>query len=139
MIDHVPCGISLEIGPHLRKDNVNEVEQAIFKFINTENSDNPVIQQQNSLDRKFCTKDNKTNRISCNVESSQDLEIFKVRGIIKKEKVNALLKNFEEIKAGQVIAYDNTGNQYAREDFIAVLVNEESYKEVLCLACKRIG
>ena len=97
------------------------------------------ILQFNSNYREFCTKDNKTNRISCNVESSQDLEIFKVRGIIKKEKVNALLKNFEEIKAGQVIAYDNTGNQYAREDFIAVLVNEESYKEVLCLACKRIG
>jgi len=30
-------------------------------------------------------------------------------------------------------------NKYAERDFSAVLVNEESYNRVLCLACKRIG
>jgi len=96
LIDFVKCGISLEIGPHHKVENVKEVSDSIFNLIKDKNH-------------------------------SKELEIYEVFGIIK---------NFEEIKKGQVIALDSTEEQKAEENFTAILVNEQAYSGILCLAAR---
>jgi len=107
LIDFVPCGISIEVGPHDRRENLREANELIKNII-----------------------ESKTN-------NNNDLEIFEVFGTIKKSKENILINNFDSIKKGDILAKDNSGNQIAESDFTAVLVNEEAYKDVLCLACKK--
>jgi len=106
LIDFVYCGISIEVGPHNRKENVEEASLLIKNLI------------KNKID--------------------EDIEIFEVFNIIKKSKENILINNFENITKGQVIASDISGNQIAEYDFTAVLVGEDAYKDVLCLACRKI-
>ncbi|MDO8516587.1 MAG: succinylglutamate desuccinylase/aspartoacylase family protein [Nanoarchaeota archaeon] len=73
-----------------------------------------------------------------NKNYSRDLEIYEVFKIVKKEKNEVLINNFDEIKKGQIIAKNNDEKQYAEEDFIAILVNEEAYKNTLCLAARKL-
>ena len=68
---------------------------------------------------------------------NESLEVFEVFETIKKEQPNILINNFQEVKKGQAIA-NGIENQKAKFDFIAVLVDEEAYNNVLCLACRRI-
>ncbi len=105
LIDHVDCGISLEIGPHTREENIDEVVTHIRRLASSEHFDIP-------------------------------LEIYEVFKIIKKERCNILIKNFERVHKGQLIAKDHLGEQYAESDFIAILVNESAYKDILCFAAK---
>ncbi len=106
LIDFVDCGISIEVGPHNRKENVEEASRLI--------------------------KNITENKIDGNIE------IFEVFDIIKKSKENVLINNFDNIAKGQIIAGDTSGNQIAEYDFTAVLVGEESYKDILCLASRRL-
>lgn len=107
LIDHVNCGISLEIGPHNREENINEVVMHIRKL---------------TISESFDTL----------------LEVYEVFKIIKKERCNVLIKNFEKVNKGQLIAKDHLGEQYAESDFIAILVNESAYKDILCFAARPI-
>jgi len=109
LIDFVDCGISIEVGPHNREENVKEANLLI----------------KNILENK--------------INNNNNMEIFEVFNIIKKSKENILINNFDNIKKDQVIASDISGNQIAEYDFTAVLVNEESYEGILCLACKKIN
>ncbi len=106
LIDFVKCGISLEVGPHIREENSKEVLNLINNLIENKNY-------------------------------SKDLEIYEVFKIIKKERSTVLINNFENIKCGQIISIDSKEKQRAEEDFTAVLVNEEAYETVLCLAAKK--
>lgn len=108
LIDFVDCGISIEVGPHNRKENVKEASLLIKNVIE--------------------------NKINNNL-----IEIFEVFDIIKKSKDNVLINNFDNVAKGQIIAGDISGNQISEYDFTAVLVDEEAYKDVLCLACKKIN
>ncbi len=107
LIDFVKCGISLEIGPHQRFENVNEVLDSIYNLIES---------------RYY----------------SEELVLYEVFDIIKKERKEVLIENFEEIKKGKIIARDYEGKQEAGMDFTAILVNEEDYGNVLCLAAKKL-
>ncbi len=78
------------------------------------------------------------NNLIENKSYSNDLEIYEVFKIIKKEREIVLINNFEKIKCGQIISADSKGKQQAEEDFTAVLVNEEAYENILCLAAKRL-
>lgn len=108
LIDFVKCGISIEIGPHNRKQNSEEVSNLINNLIENKNYSN-------------------------------GLEIYEVFKVIKKEKESILIRNFENISKGKVIAKDSTGQQVSDEEFTAILVNEEAYKDILCLAAKKIS
>jgi len=109
LIDYVNCGISLEIGPHERIENIQEVSEIIRNLVENKNR-------------------------------SDFLEIFEVFGKIKKEYENVLIKNFENIKKGQILSTgEGNKKQIADFDFTAILVNEESYGDVLCLAGKQIN
>ena len=105
LIDFVKCGISLEIGPHDRKENILEVKDLVINLVDNRNI-------------------------------SGKREIFEVFEVIKKEQKNILIKNFEEVKKGQIIAKGDE-SQIAEFDFTAVLVGEEAYEDILCLACKK--
>lgn len=108
LIDFVNCGISIEVGPHKRDENTQEVLELINNFLYK----------------------NKKN---------EDIEIYEVFDIIKKNLSNIIIENFEKIKKGQIIAYDTQDTnikQCADFDFTAVLVEEGSYGDILCLACK---
>jgi succinylglutamate desuccinylase len=106
LIDFVDCGISIEVGPHNRKENIIEANQLIKNII-----------------------ENKIN---------EDIEIFEVFNTIKRFKETILINNFDDITQGQIIANDVSGNQIAEYDFTAVLVGEDAYEDVLCLACRKI-
>lgn len=102
LIDFAKCGISLEIGPHQKKENIDEMVGHIRHF----------------LEKK---------------PANTSMEIFEVFAVIKKQGTQAVIKNFENVKKGSLIA---TG-QHAEFDFTAVLVDEESYDGILCLACRK--
>jgi len=104
LIDFVKCGISLEVGPHERKENVSEVVNLIKN-----------LEENNPKDK---------------------LEIYQIFSIIPKKEGKILIENFQEVKKGQIISKRRL-TQKARFDFTPVLVNEKSYKGVLCLACKK--
>ena len=54
LIDHVKCGISLEIGPHEKKDNVNKVVKAIKNLIkNKENREISIYKVSNIIRKEF--------------------------------------------------------------------------------------
>ncbi|GBE20197.1 MAG TPA: hypothetical protein ENG87_00065 [Candidatus Pacearchaeota archaeon] len=109
LIDFVKCGISLEIGPHNKKRNINEVVNVI----------NNLFQEENK---------------------SSDLKIFEFIKKVDKNCEKVLIKNFEKVKKGQLIAEGSTGKkQFAEFDFIAVLVNEKAYKDLLCFGCKQVN
>jgi len=105
LIDFVRCGISLEVGPHERKENVKEVLKAIDNFFNNKKNEN--------------------------------VKIFEVFDIIKKGYSEVLIKNFDEVKAGQVISKNGKCRQVSKLYFTAVLVDEEAYGDILCLACRK--
>ena len=105
LIDFVKCGISLEVGPHEKKENVREVLKAIDNFFNNKNNGN--------------------------------VKIFEVFDIIKKDYSEVLINNFDKIKNGQIISRIGKNKQTSKFDFTAVLVNEESYGDILCLACRK--
>ena len=107
LIDFVKCGISLEIGPHTRRENIDEVSNLISKFV-----DGKIL--------------------------DSEIEIFEVIDIIKKEiSGNILIKNFEEVKKEEPIIRGEFANQIAKFDFVPVLVGEEAYRDILCLAMQR--
>ncbi len=106
LIDFVKCGISIEVGPHDRKENVEEAVQLIENFLNDKNR-------------------------------NENIEIFEVIDVIKKEADCITIKNFEYVKKGDLIAYDENNKQYAEFDFVPILVNENAYEGVLCLACAK--
>jgi len=107
LIDFVNCGISLEVGPHNRIENSNEIREAILNLINNEINE-------------------------------KEMSIFEVVQIIKKQdEGEIIIKNFEEVNKGDILI-KGENNQIAEFDFIPVLVNEEAYKDILCLACKKV-
>ena len=107
LIDHVTCGISLEVGPHERGENVSEV-LTLLENLRTEKN------------------------------YSTNMEIFIVDGVIEKKAKNISIKNFDFVKQGQIIAFDESIIQRAEEDFVAILVGEEAYGGVLCLAGEKV-
>ncbi len=74
LIDHVPFGISLEIGPHDRENNVKEVVDLINNFLN---------------------KNNKNN----NMEIFEVFDLIK-----GEKGVKFFIDNFKEVKKGSLIA-----------------------------------
>lgn len=108
LIDFVKCGISLEVGPHNRKESVSETLNLLDNL---------------SEDKNY----------------NEKLEIYEVKKIIEKRATNILIKNFDFVKKGDSIAVDNEFVQKAEKDFFAILVGEESYKDILCLAAERIN
>jgi len=107
LIDFVKCGISLEIGPHNRRENVRELEEAI------------------------CNLTNKRKKI-------KDIEILKVISVIEKKSLGKILiNNFKKVKKGDILI-KGKNNQITNFNFIPILVNEKSYKNILCLACIKI-
>ena len=108
LIDFVNCGISLEVGPHNRLENVKEVSDLINNLIESKNYSNYI-------------------------------EVYEVFKVVKKERDSILINNFEHIQKNQIIAEDLTDKQLSDEDFTAVLVNEEAYKNILCLATRKIN
>ena len=107
LIDHVKCGISLEVGKHLRAENVEDACNLIMNFLGDKNK-------------------------------NSEIEIYEVTKKLRKNAENILIKNFENVKKGQLITFDDNNKQYAEEDFTAVLVNEEAYEGVLCLMARKI-
>ncbi len=108
LIDFVKCGISLEIGPHERSENVEEVTEKILNLI------------ENKL-------------------TQESIDIFEVISVIKKEvEGEILIKNFEKVNHKDILIRGNT-NQFAESDFIPILVNEESYGNILCLSVKQVN
>lgn len=107
LIDFVKCGISLESGPHNRKENVGEVFELINNFV-----DGRIL--------------------------DDEIEIFEVVDVIKKEvEGEILINNFEEVKKEELIIRGEFANQIAEFGFIPVLVGEEAYGNILCLACRK--
>ncbi len=108
LIDFVKKGISLEVGPHERKENVQDTVNAIKSLV---------------------------------VEATTgeiQLEIYEVFDIIRGEGTKPLIGNFDEVKKGQPIAIlPDKSMQEALFDFIAILVGEKSYNNVICLACRK--
>jgi len=69
---------------------------------------------------------------------NEDLEIFEVFDIIKKESEFITINNFEQVKKGDVIAKTENKEQRALFDFIPILVGEDAYKGILCLAARKL-
>ncbi len=108
LIDFVKCGLSIEVGSHNRKENVDEAVEVIENFLLEKNR-------------------------------NEDIEIFKVKSKLMKKYDKVLIKNFEKVKEGMILTIGNFGEkQLAEEDFVAVLVDEEAYGDVLCLCCERL-
>ncbi len=80
----------------------------------------------------------KINNFLNNENESNKIEIYKVIKVIKKEAREVKIKNFDEVKKGQLIASDKKSKQFSKYDFTAVLVNEEAYENILCLACRKL-
>lgn len=68
---------------------------------------------------------------------SENLEIYEVFRIIKKERKNIKIKNFESVKRRQILTEDESGIQKASQNFTAILVGEKSYDGILCLAARK--
>ncbi|MAG40159.1 hypothetical protein CMI41_04290 [Candidatus Pacearchaeota archaeon] len=98
LIDFVEIGISLEIGPHNRQENVTEILGKIQNF----------VEGQTCLD---------------------EMEIFEVFDVIRRSETDLNLENFDFVERDSVKDYG----------FTAVLVNEDSYGDILCLAARRIS
>ena len=62
------------------------------------------------------------------------INVYEVFGSVKKTSENVFIKNFQDVKQGQLVAEGQT----AEHDFVAVLVNEEAYPGILCLACRKL-
>lgn len=108
LIDNVDCGISLEVGPHEKKENVEE----IIKIIN-----------------------NLTNGV---INNSTTINIFRVFDIIKGEdNVKFYINNFKNVNKGDLIAEGKEKKYYAEFDFIPIFIGERAYKGILCLATKK--
>ncbi len=107
LIDFCKCGISLEVGPHKREENVGEVLDIIDNFLESK------IQNRN-------------------------LEIFEIFSLIKADYKKSFLTNFRRVGKGDLIAIGKK-KYFAEFDFIPVLANEEEYKDVLCLAARRVN
>mgnify|MGYP001563186981 CR=1 FL=1 len=108
LIDNVPCGISLEIGPHKKKENVDQVLSSINNLLNDK------------------------------ILSDNRLELFEVFDIIPREdNLKYLIENFRPVKKGDLIAEGNK-KCYAPFDFIPVFVGEKAYKNIACFAMKKI-
>lgn len=111
LIDNLSCAISLEIGPHNRKENISEVVEAITSL-------------KNNLD-KDC--------------SDFNMDIFEITDIIKGEDAMKIyLKNFKGVKKGELIA-EGDRKYYAPFDFVPVLAGEKAYPGVICMAAKIIS
>ncbi|MEK6757695.1 MAG: succinylglutamate desuccinylase/aspartoacylase family protein [Nanoarchaeota archaeon] len=109
LIDFTKCGISLEIGPHKNKDNVRKVSEKIKNLLENKGKNN-------------------------------NLEIFEVFGKLIKKYDKVLINNFDFVKMGQPITENFEGDrQFAEFDFVAILVDEESYGNVLCLVGKQVN
>ena len=66
-------------------------------------------------------------------------EVFEVFDIVKQEYEKIMIGNFEEVKKGQIITKDKRETQTAKKDFIAILVSEKPYNNVLCLAARKVN
>jgi succinylglutamate desuccinylase len=110
LIDNVNCAISLEVGPHDRKENALEIAHLI-----------------KNLERNF-DKD-----CSC-----VKLDVFEIFDIIYGDKTaKSYLSNFKAVKKGDIIKEDME-KQFAPFDFVPVFVGEDSYKGIICMAAKKI-
>lgn len=69
---------------------------------------------------------------------NENIEVFEVFDIIKKEADSIIIKNFQFTRKGEVIAKSENKEQVAMFDFFPVLIGEEAYKGVLCLAARKI-
>lgn len=111
MIDNLDCAISLEVGPHNRKENLSEVIDLIKNLKNNLNKD-------------------------C---SNFKLEIFEVTKILFGENISKFyIENFKEVKKGDLIA-ESDKKHYAQFDFFPIFVGEDAYKGIICMATKKIN
>jgi len=109
LIDFVKCGISLEVGPHDRKQNVDEAVNAI---------------------KSLLKNDSKKDELKV-------YEVFDIiRGKVSKILINNFQ---EVKKGQTIAINKNGLKIQALFDFTAVLVGEKAYDNVLCLACKKIS
>lgn len=105
LIDNVDCGISLEVGPHKRKKNFNEVFDLIINL------------SKNSFNKR--------------------MEIYEVFDVIEGDKnFGLLIENFRKVKKGQRILQRE--EFFSEFDFIPILVGEEAYCNILCLASRKL-
>lgn len=105
LIDFADCGISLEIGPHEVKKNIDEIVDAIT----------------NSPD------------------SQNELQMYEIAKGIEGENIeDFFIKNFQEVKKGDLIARSPEKEYYAEDDFIALFVGEKAYKGLICLVIKKM-
>jgi len=95
LIDHLKCAISLEVGPHERKENAQEVVDVI------------------------------NNLISKNItgQDLEVLEIFDI--IKGDKNVKYYINNFEEVKKGVLIAEGSRNKYFAPFDFIPLFVGSD--------------
>ncbi|MBU2503482.1 MAG: succinylglutamate desuccinylase/aspartoacylase family protein, partial [Nanoarchaeota archaeon] len=108
LIDFCKCGISLEVGPHGRKENSDEVIGLIDNFLGE------------------------------NIYR-EDMIVFEIFKIIKQKYKNIKIKNFEKVEKNQMLTQDETGVQFAEEEFVPVLVGEKAYHGILCLAARKVN
>lgn len=109
LIDFCKCGISLEVGSHERRENAGESVHLINNFLDGENK-------------------------------NEEIEIFEIFELIKRKGEISFLENFREIKKGDLIMIGSNGErQLAETDFFPILANESEYKEVLCLAGRKVN
>ena len=108
LIDHVKCGISLEVGPHKRKENVDEALELISNILKNEVGNNTL-------------------------EMFEAFDIIKSKG-----NCEVYMENFKKVKRGELIANDETGKIYAKFNFYPVLVSAKSADNLLCLAARKL-
>ncbi len=109
LIDHVSCGISLEIGPHKKREIVDKISQAL---------------------------NNLKDGIGQNDKHMKTYEVIEV--IPAEDDADVFIANFCKVRKGDLIAKGEK-EHFADKDFIPIFVNEKAYKNILCLACKEIN
>lgn len=71
-------------------------------------------------------------------DPSNQIQIFEAFELIKGENdAKYFIKNFEEVKKGQLIA-EGKKKYFAQFDFIPFFVGEKAYKGTLCIAAKKL-
>jgi len=110
LIDNHPLGISLEIGPHDKKENIQIVLEKIQGFL-------------------------KEKRYTEKMEIYEIYDILEIEED-KKDVLN-YMKNFEEVKAGDSFAKGQK-EYISKENFFPVFAGESSYKKILCLKAKKL-
>jgi len=108
LIDHCPCGVSIEVGKH----NLKLTKQRAEKYVT-----NALIGQEKKTKITY-------------------FQVIKVILKRKDEKLIDKVKNFQYVRKGTVIARGTKCELKAPFGFYPILAREKAYPEILCLAAK---